>query len=225
MTKVDYYPFLHLQKDVLETSLHNLTKRWSNWFLSLSSTHRHTCTQKEKGREGNSLRIEIIFFKKHWVPHLQLGMCPAAESWLLILEEGTGENLTCWQVSPELWGVYMKRYSRLPLLKKTEDGAVWRKLEQRTRREGCRGSNLHFLSFPLGQEKVAEGSQARGIFKRIPVERAGHRVEDTTECTSMKQERRKLQRTEPEEASCERIAEWTSTEGLPREFTSASAEK
>lgn len=96
MTKVDYYPFLHLQKMFPETSLHNLTRGGQTGFFHFqvhTCTHMHTL-QKEKGREETLLDIEIIFPKAFGTLTLQLGMCPAAESWLLILER-TGENLTC----------------------------------------------------------------------------------------------------------------------------------
>lgn len=96
---------LAFTKDVLETSPHNLTKRWSNWFLSLSSTHMHTRThKKKKALRATLLETEIIFSKKQWVPqpptrYVLRGRILAAYPW-----ERTGENLTCWQLSPELWG-------------------------------------------------------------------------------------------------------------------------
>ena len=98
-------------KDVLETSPHNLTKRWSNWFLSLSSTHTHTCTHTHthththtKALRETLLEIEIIFSKKHWVPQPPTRYVLSCRILAAYLWERTGENLTCWQVSPELWG-------------------------------------------------------------------------------------------------------------------------
>lgn len=92
-------------------------------------------------------------------------MCSEAESWLLILERGLEKTWHVDNCLQNFGGIYEERYQWLPLREDWGWEAVWRKLEKRARREGNRGGNLHFLSFPLGQEKAAKVARLQASSK------------------------------------------------------------